>query len=246
MIKHFYSTFVLLLTLFSYNLGVCGDRALVVITELDHRGMKELAPLYKQLEKLTWSIPRKMPSLRNIYKNMTAIRNENATKESVQDKLIQILSNPKIEAVDVILGVHGLPGRLSFYDGSIDIFEWISQFKEKAQTKLNKNELEKLGFLYNLSCYGESHNEAFLQLGFKSVIGSRLVNANAELEYPWALYWLSIGFSVEASFKMPNSEEWLKYADGPVRWLGKKQNNFMKNTDSFKVIAGNLDYQIRD
>ncbi len=236
---------VILSLIFSIK-GFAKGRALVVISELDHRGVEELAPIYKQLELMAWTVPSKLTSIKSVYEQKILVRNQEATSLGVQEALIRVLADPKINTVDVILGVHGLPGKIAFYDGSIKVTEWAGSLKEKVESSLGDKFLEKLGLMYNLSCFGESHNAALLDLGFKVVAGSRQVNANAEVEYPFVLELLSKGVSVGMAFSIPNSESWLNFADGPIRWLGEKQNNFMKETDSFKVISGDSNYRILD
>ena len=83
-------------------------------------------------------------------------------------------------------------------------------------------------------------------MGFKAVVGSRKVNANAEVEYGGALKALARGKNVESAFARSNSDFWLDVADGPLRWLGLQQDNFLKEVDSFKVIGGQSDYALID
>lgn len=219
-------------------------RGLLIVSELDQRGVKELASLYKTLEKLTWSIPSKMPLLEEIYRQQELLTGKGASIEGSQEFLIQMLRDPHNDQVDMILGIHGLPDKLAFSDGAIAVSQWVVGLKDKLLSSGESVLLNKLGLLYNLSCYGASHINSFLDLGFQVVVGSRSVNANAELEYPWVLQMLATGSSVETAFTQPNSRGWLKLADGPIRWLGRKQNSFLKDTDSYKIIGGNRDYTL--
>lgn len=219
-------------------------RGLLIVSELDQGGVKELASLYKTLERLTWSIPSKMPLLEEIYLQQKLLTGKGASIEGSQGFLMQMLRDPHIDQVDLILGIHGLPDKLAFSDGTIEVAQWVEELKSKLHSSGEGSLLNKLGLLYNLSCYGASHINSFLDLGFQVVVGSRSVNANAELEYPWVLQMLATGSSVEVAFSQPNSRGWLKFADGPIRWLGRKQNSFLKDTDSYKVIGGNRDYTL--
>jgi hypothetical protein len=222
-------------------------RALLVVSELDERGVKELRPLYKALENVTWSLPSKIPLLNKIYFEKKLLTGKEASVEGSQEYLVKMLQDSKIETLDLILGVHGLPDKIAFRDGIIEATKWVEGIKIKLQMQgVDQKVLNKLGLLYNLSCYGVSHNVPFLNLGFQVVVGSRSVNANAELEYPWVLEMLALGYTVEDAFYQPNSEDWLRLADGPIGWLGRKQNSFLQETDSYKVISGNLDYTIRN
>lgn len=234
--------FVLLISICS--LGLAKGRTLLVISELDHRGIKELAPLYEKLEFLAWTVPSTSVLLPQIYNKMDLLRDSSATIEGARDFIVKAVADAGTDQVDVILGVHGLPGRVAFYDGAADVADWTLLIKYSILKEVGPRGILKLGMLYNLSCYGSSHISAFRDLGFKVVIGSRGVNANAELEYPWVLDSMSKGNSVAQAFQKPNSKRWLDIADGPVRWLGRKQKNFLKDTDSFKDMDGNSNYRM--
>lgn len=223
-----------------------GKRVLVVVTELDYHGVKELAPLYQKIEALSWELPSQSFLLAQIYDQMSLLRNHDATADGIKEFLLRALRDSSVQNIDVIIGVHGLPGRLTFFDGAVRVKDWTQALKGAIKKELGDRAFAKLGMLYNLSCYGDSHSHDFLDLGFKVVIGSRKVNANAEIEYPWVLGQLALGDTVEEAFQMPNSQSWLRLADGPIRWLGRKQRNFLVETDSFKLIGGQGDYRILD
>lgn len=238
-------------------------RALLVVSELDHRGVPELGFLYRKIEALAWALPSQIQSIQSLYFKQKLIANEQATSAGVQSAIREMLLDPEVEVLDVILGVHGRNEILSFYDGAVGVEEWVSQLKQQlaedtenphagpdvfdlSRKDGNSNFLgKKLGLLYNLSCYGATHLSAFLKLGFQSAIGSRKVNANAELEYPWVLKALAAGYSVKEALQLPNSPQWLRVLDAPLRGFGKIQDNFLKDVDSFKEIGGQAQYRLR-
>lgn len=235
---------VSLAVIFFSFVGQAKTRALLVVSELDFRGAPELASIYLPLEVLTWKIPSQSIVINNLYQNMFYLRNERARVQEINQKLIELIRNKSVDVIDMIVAVHGSPGALSFYDQTIKVKDWTAQFKDQLERELGSTDSSKLGFLYNLSCYGSTHIDAFLAMGFETVVGSRKVNANAEMEYPWVLQSLALGNSVASAFYVPNSKVWLKMADGPVRWLGRSQNNFLKETDSYKMIGGNRNLRI--
>ncbi len=237
-----FTLFVLLISMGS--VGFAKSKVLLVISELDHRGIKELGPLYEQIESLSWKIPSQSALLPKIYSKMDLLKDSAATVEGAKEFILRYVADADVDQIDVILGVHGRPDKLAFYDGSVNVSEWTRAMRDSITRVVGLEALGKLGMLYNLSCYGSSHISAFQSLGFKVVIGSRKVNANAEFEYPWVLKGMSLGLSVAEAFRRPNSSRWLNLADGPVRWLGQTQNNFLKETDSFKELGGNLNYKI--
>jgi hypothetical protein len=223
---------------------MAGEKALLVITELDHHGVSELESLYRKLEVLAWKVPSETPAILENYAVRRLLQNEQATVQGIGDLLVETLADAQIDKVDMVLAVHGMPGTLTFYDGKIRVENLASDLTDRIHRELGESVLGKLGFIYNLSRYGESHNSSFLKMGFQVAIGSRKVNANAELEYPWVLRVLGAGKTIDQAFTKPNSPGWLKTADGPVRWLGQKQNNFLKDTDSYKIISGDRQYKI--
>ena len=241
--------FLWILFVFMGATAFAKGRALVVISELDHRGVKELSVLYRQLETLAWKIPQESLLLSQTYQSMHHLKNQKATAQGSIDFIAQLIKKKSVEVVDVVLAVHGLPGKLAFYDQTVSVSDWAQALKEGVKREGHPlglgEETSKLGLLYNLSCYGESHIPSFLDAGFKVAIGSRKVNANSELEYPWVLHSLAMGRTVASSFHRPNSSDWLQLADGPIVWLGKKQDSFLKDTDSYKVIGGQSNYRIR-
>ena len=222
------------------------SRALLIVSELDQRGLKELRPLYKKIESLSWSIPTQSKKIKKNYREFYLLKDEKATSEEFGRLLIHFIGDPTISSVDVILGVHGRPQILSFFDGAISVTEWARSIKSKIENIYGVNYLNKFGLLYNLSCYGATHGQGFLDLGFKVVVGSRRVNANAEIEYPWVLNSLGKGYTVRQAFNQTNSSGWLNFADEPIRWIGNNKNNFLKDTDSYKEIFGDLDYRINE
>ncbi|MEY4615949.1 MAG: hypothetical protein RJB66_909 [Pseudomonadota bacterium] len=237
--------FALFLILFCSFSAHAKSRVLLVVSELDHQGLPELASIYVPLEALTWKIPSQSLATTKVYEKMFLLRNAGANIASINNKLIELIGNHQVEAIDMVLAVHGSPGGLTFFDGTIKVSEWARLFREALINTLGQKSTSKLGLLYNLSCYGSSHIEDFLKFGFQTVVGSRRVNANAEMEYPWVIESLALGRTVSSSFHRPNSKSWLKIADAPVRWLGQKQNNFLKETDSYKVIGGNPKLRVR-
>lgn len=227
------------------------ERILFIVSELDHRGAPELGPLYRKIEDMSVAIPARIPRLAEIYSKIFYLRDEDVTENGVRRALVEIVSDPQVDSLDMILGVHGRPSILSFYDGPTDVKEWISKIKgdmvQRPQAGGSLDplvNLKKLGLLYNLSCFGVTHSEDFIDLGFKAVVGSRSVNANAEFEYPWVLAALAQGYSLDEAFRKPNSDSWLRWSDEPLRILGRKLDTFLKDVDSFKEIVGNRKWEM--
>jgi hypothetical protein len=93
--------------------------------------------------------------------------------------------------------------------------------------------------MYNLSCFGKSHQQELFKMGFDAVVGSQAVNANAEIEYPSFLSRWTRGLSVQRSLAPANTRAALYLADEPLRKIGRAQNNFLKKVNSKKSVFGN-------
>lgn len=238
--------FISLFTLSSFAKVNSSQRALIVISQLDTNGLPDLESLYRSLEKLTTlSVDR---ILDDSYRKIIYLTNNDATLENFFEESYQISLDSRIKAIDVILSVHGNPSKLHFANRA-----WSMEKLENAFSKFtsSKTELEisnlkrKLRVMYNLSCYGKTHNETFLNLGFDVSTGSVKVNANSEVEFiPMLKNWKR-GDGLKESFNFSNSETALTIADGPIRTLGRIQNSSaLQNVNSKKVFLGRVNLTI--
>ncbi|MGE3609573.1 MAG: hypothetical protein AB7I27_08305 [Bacteriovoracaceae bacterium] len=221
------------------------ERVLVVVSELDSRGMQELRPLYQALEQLTQFTVQGI--LGNSYSRIEVVANRDATYAEFKRALKEIAREPGIRAIDVILSLHGLPGRLSFDDMTWNTSEMENRFYigNTPQDRVDRILLRrKLRMMYNLSCYGSSHRENFIGMGFKAVNGSIGVNANSEVEFVPALTAWAAGAGFKDAFNGSNSPLFIAAADAPVRLAGQLANNALKETNSMKVFSGDVSMKI--
>jgi hypothetical protein len=218
-------------TLVSYK-----HRALVIMTELDQRGAPELKYLYQALEKLTVNIPTE---LYDDYRFIETLPNNLATIDNLKKTLLTLTENPQIESIDMILAVHGNEGTLSFADGRVQVKELTERILNggDSQEKISLMR-KKLRLMYNLSCFGKTHQQELFKLGFDAVVGSQAVNANAEVEYPSFLSRWTRGLNLQKSLAPSNTRVALYLADEPLRKIGRAQNNFLKKVNSKKSIFG--------
>jgi hypothetical protein len=221
------------------------DRALVVISELDTNGLPEFEKLYTALEYLTKYTVQEM--LQDSYEDIIFLNNTDATVEGFKNAVRGLAEREDIKAIDVILSLHGSPDRLYFKDRSWGMdelqTEFLSASNEEEQVLVTTMQ-KKLRIMYNLSCWGKTHNAAFYNMGFDVSTGSVNVNANSELEFvPMMLAWRN-GISFHRSFWSSNNKVALFIADAPVRALGKKQNSALKETDSKKLFYGYIKTKI--
>lgn len=222
------------------------ERVLVIVTDLDTHGIPELAPLYATLEDIGIGLPQ-LPILKNAYREIHVLRNANATLAKFRSKLRQLGSRPEIKAIDTFLMLHGLANELVFADGRVTTAEMV-EFMAHAPTAAERVQRimtrKKLRIMYNTSCFGSSHRNEFLQMGYKAVSGSVKVNANAGVEYPSFLGLWTAGATFEESFLPSNNPTALAMADGPLVAAGTLANNFLKHVDSRKILDGDLGIRI--
>ncbi len=215
------------------------ERVLLIISDLQTHGVNELQGLYKIIENLAAKLPKK--HLTDKYKTIIVLKKEMARLDSFTAQLHQLALDESIKAIDVIVGLHGNKNKIYFVDKAYTSQEIkTSMLNESNYTPTQLDLLkQKLRLMYNLSCYGESLNQTFFDIGFDVSVGSIKVNANAEIEYGHVLKKWSNNQTLNDAFLYPNSQQMLKIADEPLRAIGETFNNFLKETDSTKYFLGN-------
>lgn len=217
-------------------------RALIIINELDSTGIPELSPLYSTLENLTIGLPT-LPVVRNNYAVIRVLRNNAANLAAFRSNARTLALNPNIDAIDVILALHGKPEKLKWADGTVNVAD-MTAFMNQANTAAEQATLSlvrrKLRMVYNTSCFGASHRAALRAIGFDAVVGSIGVNANAEAEYPAMLAQWNLGQSFIGSYAATNNDVALAATDGPLVATGNLMNNFLKHVNSKKLFSGNV------
>lgn len=221
------------------------QRVLVVVSELDTHGIRELQPLYSAIEHLTRVSTQAI--LGNSYREIQFLNGSDATFARYKSTLRTLAQRDDIKAIDVIFSLHGSPGSVHFEDGSWKVDTMKTRFlmavTPAEQAIVNKTK-RKLRMIYNLSCFGSSHRSAFLAMGFDVVNGSIGVNANSEVEYVPALTLWSTGMGFKDSFNATNNDLALAAADGPLVFAGNMANNFLKKVNSKKLFSGNTALKI--
>jgi hypothetical protein len=214
------------------------ERALIVISELDSSGIRELQPLYTTLEHLTQIAVHRV--LGEEYAEIEMLANNDATFDNFQKSISNLAGKGHIKAIDVILSLHGLKNYLVFKNRTMSVSEMEQRFLSSA-TEIEK---KKLRIMYNLSCWGESHNASFIRMGFVASTGSVGVNANSEVEFIPALRAWRSGLSFQNAFAASNNWLALRVADEPVKFAGRRANNILRFTDSKKIFSGNTRIKI--
>lgn len=208
------------------------DRVLVVVSELQTHGPQNLRGLYRTIEDLTAGSTSAV--LGDDYSRIIQLRGANATVSQFVSQLQSLSKNPSIKAIDVIFSLHGADNKVYFREGSITMSNLASRILATS-TSMTAAQIttmkKKLRMVYNLSCFGKSHNNEFISMGFDVSVGSRGVNANSEAEYVPALSSWSFNWKFIDGFAATNNDVALAAADSPVRLVGIP-------ADSKKFFAG--------
>ena len=216
------------------------NRALVLVSELDTHGAEDLADMYRALENATRSIAPTF--LRDDYGIIVNLNDNMATAANFVVTLRNLAARSDIQAIDVILSLHGKTDKVWFKEGRVR----VSTLKDNLLTTRNHNEeilvntmKRKLRLMYNLSCYGESATDEFIDMGFDTAIGSKKVNANAEVEFPSVLGSWQFGARIDQALLPTNNDAAIAAHDGPLRLAGQVSGREMLiEVDSQKIIAG--------
>lgn len=223
------------------------ERALVIVTDLDTHGASDLRDLYRILEDIGVGLPN-LPIIRDTYKEIVVLRNQRATLADFKETMRSLAVRQDILAIDAFVMLHGSPGKLHFADQSWEVSEMVTRFNMATTPQERVARIfvkKKARLVYNTSCFGKSHNQAFLDMGFAVSVGSKGVNANSEVEYPSFLALWTTGSTVEQALAPTNSDFAIGLADGPILAYANAANKpNLKKTNSKKVILGNEDIRI--
>jgi len=221
------------------------NRALVVVAELDSRGAPELNGLYRALEELTQVTVQGI--LGDKYDRIDILTGGRATFPEFKRVVKDLSRDPNVLAIDVIMSVHGDPGKLAFQDRTWKTADMQSEMLavSSRQDTIDKMRMKKkLRMIYNTSCYGASHRQNFLNMGFKVANGSIGVNANSEVEFVPALIAWRSGVAFKDSFNASNNDLALALADGPLQMAGRAARNSLAKVNSRKLFSGAVTMKI--
>lgn len=231
--------FSVLTSLSAYAGVTKSQRALVVISELEQNSYPELAPLYTALEAITVAVPRNVLSAQ--YAQTKILNNASATFSNLKTTLYGLAANPNIKAIDMIVNTHGLDEELYFYDGGWRMSEVQEELlsPDAPYTGTTVSALKKkLRMLYSTACFGASHNNQWNAIGFDVSAGALGVNANAQVEYGGVIGAWASGAAFQVGFAISNTDAALAVNDAPLRLAGQMAGNFLRETNSKKVLRG--------
>jgi hypothetical protein len=235
--------FIAALAVLSFQAEAAVDRptrALVIVSELDTHGSADSRDLYRALESATRHITPQI--LGDDYGHIVRLYDKDATATKFVATLRDLASRMDIFAIDVVLSLHGSPNVLWFKEGAVgieDLKENLLTARTESERQFVRRLKRKLRLMYNLSCYGKSVNAEFIEMGFDTSIGSRKVNANAEVEFPSVLSAWQLGIGIDAALFPTNNDASIAAHDGPLVLTGQLSGNQMlQQVNSQKVVSG--------
>jgi hypothetical protein len=201
------------------------NRALLVVVYLSTNKQQDLEILYSWFDRNLVRFAQLV--LNDDYEYICILKKENAVVSSKNfiSKIKEIAANPEIRALDVILSLHGVEGRLIFSDGRI--------YSQDLGQRLRAEGLkDKLRLLYSGACYGNSHAGDFIDAGFRVASGAIGVASNGAFDFPLQFIRWSSGEPYEAVVKAGNFQFGIDISDTVARMKG------YKNVNSKKLITG--------
>ncbi|MGB9367259.1 MAG: hypothetical protein WCE79_14725 [Xanthobacteraceae bacterium] len=207
------------------------DRVLIV---LNHIASGDTDYLYRFIEESGRGTVQ--ATLGDDYAKIVKLYGANATLEKLIVALRTEGAKAAVQRIDLIVMLHGSPGKIWFNGG-----KKASSVVKNQIKALNLN--PKLRLVYSTCCFGDSHSADFIAAGFDSAIGSKKVNANAAVEFPQLLSLWQFDFKL--SDCLAPSIPLTSAADAAARAYGQLFNTSWKNeVDSTKVLRGNPNLKI--
>ena len=203
------------------------QRVLLVVANLvideDNDGGGDYASLYKWLDR--YAVLTANLLMRPVYRLVESLTGDQVTQSAFVERVNALARDPRTEALDVILVMHGSPGRLHFDDGEMT----SAALSERLQAA---HLADRLRLLYSTACYGFSHAQDFIDAGFRTACGAKRVCANGPYEFPTQLLHWGANATYKSTVRAGNNPVFRLIHDNAAKLL-----NF-PDVDSEKVIVG--------
>ena len=209
------------------------SRALVAAVDLHRMTPKRgLYPwLYRQEEAGAERMIRTFGT--NAYRSLAVLSGERASFPEFLEALHRFEVDPEIEAVDVILYLHGHSAR-DYPEPEICFVVDTHQCMPSREVIPPLLGFRKLRILFSDACFGAEENQDWLRAGFKAVTGSIGTDTNFATDLKRFLKKWTGGATFEESLRFANSGRFGKALD---RILGG---------DSTKIPGGAVQIRIDD
>jgi hypothetical protein len=209
------------------------QRALIVISQLTNGIPADQQWLYRFIEGAGRSVTE--ITLKDDYApdQYRALLDEMATTGNLVATLAELGALPDIQAIDLLVLLHGSPDRLEFHDRSWPTPDMATELGGLGISP-------KLRLVYSTACFGATHNDDYLRAGFKAAIGARKVNTNSAFELPMLLNLWALGKNAKDALRLGDKPATRNLADGAARAFGRLSNLWWVNeVNSQKVLSGN-------
>jgi hypothetical protein len=208
------------------------ERAVIVISSLAPAGRKRLKVLYRALEAISVEMADHL--LRPCYGSFTVLAGTKARRDQLSGAVVRAAGQDGIVAIDVVVVLHGSPGKLIFDDGKgkgvpVDAAA-VAADLAPARSQLR--------MLYSTACYGLSHAQPLVDGGFEAVCGAIGECANGPVEYPQVLSMWSHGHTFKDAVDKGDDPATRVIFDTVAKWSG------FPHANSDKEIKGNASVTI--
>lgn len=200
------------------------ERVLLIVTELKRDVPQKYRAIYEFSEK--HAVEEAVRQVGHLYREIHTLRDREATVDRVAQTLSGLAARTEIEAIDVSLHLHGLPGSVHFSDGAQGVAEVATRLA--ADRRL----AGKLRALYSTACFGVTHGADWLRAGFRAANGAKKVNANTLHDYPAFLKAWGDGQTFAEATELGNDPYWRNVFDSLARHFG------FGDADSEKEVFG--------
>lgn len=212
------------------------QRALIVVSQLTNGIPADQQWLYRFIEAAGHSVAE--ITLKDDYASYVQLLDENATTDNLIASLSELGAKAEIQAIDLLVLLHGSKDSLEFHNGS-----WFTP--SMAATLSGLGISPKLRLVYSTACYGATHNDDFLQAGFKTAIGALKVNTNSAFELPMLLNLWALGKTVKEALRLGDKPATRKLSDEAAKAFGRLSNlPWVKEVNSQKLLSGNAELTI--
>jgi hypothetical protein len=209
------------------------QRALLLVSQLTQGIPENQQWLYRFIEAAGRSVSE--ITLKDDYApdQYRALLDDMATSDNLLATLAELGARSDILAIDLLVLLHGSPDRLEFQDRS-----WFAP--DMAAELAGLGISPKLRLIYSTACYGATHNDDFLQAGFKTAIGALKVNTNSAFELPMLLNLWALGKNIKDALRLGDKPATRKLADEAAKAFGRASDApWVKEVNSQKLLSGN-------
>lgn len=186
------------------------------MTSVVHGGRENLKWLYEFAETSGELLARNI--LADRYRKFVVLRDEEATRSRFVAEIQGIAAEPSTRAIDVIMMVHGLPGKLCFTDGDAETADLAEELVAVGAAPV-------LRMFYSTACFGATHAEDLLRAGFDMACGAVGENCNAATEFPTVLTLWGWGYAFKDAIAAGETIITRAPADLAAKLMGFKDAN---------------------